>query len=118
MCHYRQHAHDDPLCLTGLQDITAHVDFSAIGRAAEQGGLEILGYCSQARFLLNGGLLDDFASVPREPVAEWAAAAHAVQRLLSEAEMGELFKVAAFGRGLGADAALPGFAAGDRSAAL
>ena len=118
MAHRHHRADPDVLADPGSRDITAHVDFSAIGRAAEQGGLEILGYCSQARFLLNGGLLDDFASVPREPVAEWAAAAHAVQRLLSEAEMGELFKAAAFGRGLGADAALPGFAAGDRSAAL
>jgi SAM-dependent MidA family methyltransferase len=118
MAHRRHRADPDVLADPGSCDISAHVDFSAIGRAAEQGGLEVLGYCSQARFLLNGGLLDDFAAVAREPVAEWAAAAHAVQRLLSEAEMGELFKAAAFGRGLGADAALPGFAAGDRSAAL
>jgi SAM-dependent MidA family methyltransferase len=106
MCHYRHHAHADPLWLPGLNDITAHVDFSAVADAAHAAGLDVMGYTSQAHFLLNCGILD---LLPREPDARAAAG---VQRLLSEAEMGELFKVLAVGRGV--DVALTGFARGDR----
>ena len=115
MAHQRHRAHADVLRDAGEQDITAHVPFSAIQRAAEGAGLETLGYVSQARFLINAGLLDVFGALPREPVAEWAQTAQAVQRLLSEAEMGELFKVIAFGRGLAGEPWLPGFGDGDRS---
>jgi SAM-dependent MidA family methyltransferase len=106
MCHYRHHAHADPLWLPGLNDITAHVDFSAIAAAAHMAGLDVLGYTSQARFLLESGLLELLQAdhSPRTAVA--------AQRLLSEAEMGELFKVLALGRGI--DAPLRGFARGDR----
>jgi SAM-dependent MidA family methyltransferase len=90
MCHYRQHAHADPLWRPGLNDITAHVDFSACARAAP--GLQVLGYTSQAHFLLNCGILDLLAAQPT------AARSGGVQRLLSEAEMGELVKVLALGR--------------------
>ena len=58
MCHYRHHAHGDPLVLVGLQDITAHVDFTALGRSrAAQADLELLGYASQAQFLINCGIV-------------------------------------------------------------
>jgi SAM-dependent MidA family methyltransferase len=110
MCHFRQHAHADPLWLPGLNDITAHVDFSAMAQAAGEGGLEVLGYTSQAHFLLNCGLLD-LLKENREP-----AAANAAHRLISEAEMGELVKVLAVGRGI--DAPLRGFARGDRTHTL
>ncbi len=110
MCHYRQHAHADPLWLPGLNDITAHVDFSACAQAAQVAGLEVLGYTSQARFLLNCGLLDLLA---RPGEAPDPAHASAVQRLLSEAEMGELVKVLALGCGLEPEP-LAGFAHGDR----
>ncbi len=115
-CHYRHRVHHDPLWNPGLQDITAHVDFSAIAQAAEQQGLELLGYTSQANFLLNTGLLDDLGRLPVERTAEYARQAQAVQRLVSEAEMGELFKVIALARGVTA----PGdaFSRGDRCAAL
>jgi SAM-dependent MidA family methyltransferase len=106
MCHYRQHAHADPLWLPGLNDITAHVDFSACAAAAQSAGLDCLGYTSQAHFLLNCGLIDLLAR-DNSP-----AACTAVQRLVSEAEMGELFKVLALGRGV--PDALRGFARGDR----
>ena len=53
MCHYRHRAHADPLMLVGLQDITAHVDFTAIAEAGCAAGLELLGYTSQAAFLLD-----------------------------------------------------------------
>jgi SAM-dependent MidA family methyltransferase len=58
MCHYRHHAHPDPFFWPGLQDITTHIDFSAIARVAAMGGLEVAGYCDQANFLISLGLLD------------------------------------------------------------
>lgn len=116
MCHYRHHAHADPFWLPGLTDITAHVDFTAMADAAHAAGLDILGYTTQAHFLLNCGLLDAVQAtdgVARQGVARHAAAA-AAQRLVSEAEMGELFKVLAVGRGIAHTPPLLGFAAGDR----
>jgi SAM-dependent MidA family methyltransferase len=107
MCHYRQRAHADPLWLPGLNDITAHVDFSACAQAARASDLDVLGYTSQAHFLLNCGILE---LLDRPPQPEQLAG---VQRLLSEAEMGELVKVLALGRGQAAHA-LIGFARGDR----
>jgi SAM-dependent MidA family methyltransferase len=116
MCHYRHHAHPDPLLLPGLQDITAHVDFSALARAAADAGLDVLGYTQQARFLTNCGILDALAACDPSDVARYAPACAAVQKLLSPAEMGELFKVIAFGRGI--DLPLLGFRSGDRSGLL
>jgi SAM-dependent MidA family methyltransferase len=116
MCHYRHHAHPDPLCLPGLQDITAHVDFSALADAAADAGLALLGYTQQARFLMNCGLLEELARLDPQDVRRYAPACAGVQKLLSPAEMGELFKVIAFGRGI--EAPLLGFRAGDRSALL
>jgi SAM-dependent MidA family methyltransferase len=111
MCHYRHHAHADPFWLPGLNDITAHVDFTAAADAAHGAGLDVLGYTSQAHFLLNCGLL---GAVEQETGPARHAAAAAAQRLVSEAEMGELFKVLAVGRGIDWPAPLVGFAAGDR----
>ncbi len=112
MCHYRHHAHDDPLSLIGLQDITAHVDFSAVAHAAVDGGLEVLGYANQARFLVNCGItgqLEKIALAPGKSQLLGAAEAH---KLLSPAEMGELFKVIACGKGFSPP--LIGFSSGDR----
>lgn len=114
-CHYRHRVHHDPLRYPGLQDITAHVDFTALGARALAGGLDVLGYTSQANFLLNAGLLDGLAAWPREG-AEYLRQSQAVQRLVSEAEMGELFKVIAFGRGV--DGVGRGFDRGSRLAGL
>lgn len=116
MCHYRHHAHTDPLCLPGLQDITAHVEFTAIADTASSAGFEVLGYTSQASFLMNCGILDALARIDPEDVKRYAPACAGVQKLLSPAEMGELFKVIAFGRGI--DAPLLGFRAGDRRGRL
>ncbi len=115
-CHYRHRVHGDPFVWPGLQDLTAHVDFTAVSRAALGAGLQLLGYNSQARFLLDCGLLDRLAQVPRDDARLWAKQAQAAQMLLSEAEMGELFKAIAFGRGVPDDA--PGFATRDRRGAL
>jgi SAM-dependent MidA family methyltransferase len=113
MCHFRHRAHTDPFHLPGLQDLTSHVDFDAIAQAALQGGAELLGYTSQANFLLNCGLLDHLTRrrEPGDPIGD-ARHTHGVQQLVSEAEMGELFKVIAFGRGVADDAI--GFDRGDR----
>jgi SAM-dependent MidA family methyltransferase len=105
MCHYRHRAHADPFWLPGLNDLTAHVDFSGVAEAAHGAGLDVLGYSSQAHFLFNCGL----AEALRIASAAEKSAAH---RLVSEAEMGELFKVLALGRGVAAP--LAGFARGDR----
>ena len=116
MCHYRHHAHDDPLVLPGLQDITAHVDFTAMAQAGADAGLSVLGYAPQAQFLLNTGITEILAATPAADVRAYAPLAADTQKLTSPAEMGELFKVLALGRGL--DEPLLGFARGDRTHTL
>ena len=100
MCHYRHHAHDDPFYLPGLQDITAHVDFSAIARAAVDGGLEVLAYLSQAAFLLESGIGEMLLRTSPDDTRRYLPLANAVQKLTSPAEMGELFKVLVLGKKL------------------
>ena len=116
MCHYRHHAHDDPFCLIGLQDITAHVDFSSLAHAGVDSGLELLGYIGQARFLINCGITDVLAATPAENVAAYLPLAAQAQKLTSPAEMGELFKVIAFGRNH--HAPLMGFSSGNKQMLL
>ena len=111
MCHYRHHAHDNPFFLPGLQDITAHVDFTAIAAAGIRHGLELAGFTSQAYFLVNGGITGLLARLPAEPALQHAREMAAVQQLLSPAEMGELFKVLALTRHVSEP--LSGFAQGD-----
>ncbi len=116
MCHYRHHAHDDPFFLVGLQDITAHVDFSAIYECATATGALLLGYTSQAHFLINSGIIQFLqASAPENPRAHLPLSAP-LQKLTSPAEMGELFKVIALGKGV--ELPLMGFARGDLSRLL
>lgn len=121
MCHIQHRTHDDVFLAPGLQDITAHVDFTAIAQAATAGGLEVLGYTSQARFLLNAGLtelmLSSQQNAPSQSDPKQRAHTNAaVQKLISEAEMGELFKVIALGRGI--TQPLIGFARSDRAGQL
>ncbi|SDC39619.1 SAM-dependent methyltransferase, MidA family [Cupriavidus sp. YR651] len=118
MCHYRHHAHPDPFLYPGLQDITAHVNFSSIAHAAVDAGLEVSGFASQARFLMNAGITDLLMELDPSDARAFLPQANAVQKLLSEAEMGELFKVIALARGIDAALPLAGFARGDRSHAL
>jgi len=115
-CHYRHHVHGDPFYLPGLQDITAHVDFSALARAARDAGLEVLGFASQARFLVNCGITDLLAGENPADAKRYLPAASAAQKLLSPAEMGELFKVLAVGKGV--ETPSMGFSRGDRSDSL
>src|SRR5262245_44359360 len=112
MCHYRHHAHDDPFFLPGLQDITSHVDFSAVAAAARTGGLELAGYTSQAQFLVNCGITDVMSRTPAEDGGRFLPLANQANRLMSSSEMGELFKVIALARGFSAP--LVGFRDADR----
>jgi len=98
MCHYRHHAHPEPFYLPGLQDITAHVDFSTMAKAATDGGLDLLGYSSQAAFLLDAGIGDLLLCTSPEDKLRYLPQSNAVQKLISPAEMGELFKVLVVGK--------------------
>jgi SAM-dependent MidA family methyltransferase len=99
-CHYRHRFNDDPFFMPGLQDITAHVDFSAMARAAEQGGAEIHGFTTQAYFLISCGLAVMVSAEDPEMTLSRLKVTSAVHRLISPAEMGELFKVLAVGKGI------------------
>jgi SAM-dependent MidA family methyltransferase len=116
MCHYQHYAHTDPLLNIGLQDITAHVNFSSIAYAGVDNGLQLSGFCSQAQFLMNCGILDLMAQVSPSDMAGYAPLAAAAQKLLSPAEMGDLFKVIAFSKNM--DVPLLGFTSGDKSHTL
>ena len=111
-CHYRHRSHDNPFWWPGLSDITAHVDFTAFAEAGHGAGLDVLGYTSQANFLINCGLGDLVAARHEVSEASGLRASSATQMLISPNEMGELFKVIALGRGVATP--LIGFARGDR----
>lgn len=116
MCHFQHHAHTNPLIYVGLQDITAHVDFTAVAHGGVNAGLEFAGFTTQAQFLMNCGILQLLAEVSAEDAAHYAPLAAAAQKLLSPAEMGDLFKVIAFVKAF--DTPLLGFAQGDKSHTL
>jgi SAM-dependent MidA family methyltransferase len=97
MCHYRHRAHTDPLILVGLQDITCHVDFTALAEAGSDTGLRLAGYTSQAAFLLANGITQH--TPPSEDASAQWSLAHEVKVLTLPQEMGEMFKVMAFTRG-------------------
>ncbi|MDM4766715.1 SAM-dependent methyltransferase [Pelomonas sp. SE-A7] len=109
MCHHEHKADPDPLVRIGDKDITAHVNFTGIALAGQDAGLQVLGYTSQANFLINCGLVELMgeAALPERAMAH---------RLITEHEMGELFKVVGFATGEGFEAL--GFARGDRSHTL
>ena len=111
MCHQGHKADSDPLAAVGQKDITAHVDFTGIALAAQDAGMPVLGYAGQGRFLLNCGLpaMADAATVAQRALTGY---------LINEHEMGELFKVIAFGAAGTASWEPLGFAEGDRSHTL
>ena len=100
MCHYRHRAHTDPFFMPGAQDITAHVNFSAMIDAARSVDLDVEGFTTQAKFLIACGITDQLGEIEPANAAQYLPLANQVQRLLSPAEMGELFKVLALGRGI------------------
>lgn len=98
MCHLAHHAHQDPLAYPGVQDITAHVDFTAVGEAALKAGLEVIGFTTQSDFLINCGLLEH---VPNDVDAKTSYQINQQIKLLTHpAEMGELFKVMGLSKNL------------------
>jgi SAM-dependent MidA family methyltransferase len=115
-CHYRHRAHNDPLILTGIQDLTAWVDFSAVAAAATECGLDVAGYSAQAQFLIGGGLdaiLQDFDLLSLPEQLELSGQ---VKTLTLPGEMGEHFKCMALRRGdIGTPSA---FSLGDRTHTL
>jgi len=111
MCHYRHYAHTEPLILVGLQDLTAHVDFTAVAETAQAAGLQVAGYTSQANFLLACGLTGLLANYAGND-STYLRLAQQVKTLILPSEMGELFKVLALTRQL--DIALLGFERDER----
>ena len=100
MCHYRHHAHDDPFFLPGLQDITAHVNFTDIAEGGIDAGLELIGYTNQAFFLINCGITKLLEDTSPEILRDYLPLSAQLQKLTSPAEMGELFKVIALGKNI------------------
>ena len=116
-CHYRHRVHEDPFWFPGLSDITSHVDFTAVAEAGFDAGLDVLGYTTQANFLINCGIGELLGpEVGDGGTATDLRARGAVNVLISPNEMGELFKVIALGRGV--PEPLLGFARSDRVHAL
>ncbi len=97
MCHYQHHSHDNPLFLPGLQDITSHVNFTALADYATQCDLQLAGFTNQAAFLINCGLADIVANqhANQQQVLQ---SNHAIKLLTLPSEMGELFKVMALSK--------------------
>jgi SAM-dependent MidA family methyltransferase len=116
MCHYRHRAHGDPYYLPGLQDITAHVDFTAVAEAAAAAGLQVAGFATQASFLLATGISEALEQAAGDDARRRLELAAAVKRLLMPHEMGELFKVLALTRGV--EGPLLGFALRDERVRL
>jgi SAM-dependent MidA family methyltransferase len=115
MCHYQHYAHSNPLINIGLQDITAHVNFTQIALTCEPISMRVAGYTNQAQFLINCGILDILQQyLPHD--SQYIKLAAAAQKLLSPAEMGELFKVIALTKNF--DTQLIGFKSGDKTHTL
>jgi len=107
LCHYRQHAHADPLILPGLQDITAHVDFTAVAEAAVGAGLAVSGYATQAHFLLDCGIDSLLQDAGPDGGIDYLRLAQQAKTLMLPGEMGERFQCIGLTRDLDTD--IPGF---------
>lgn len=111
VCHYRHRAHGDALCLQGLQDLTAFVDFTALAEAGVAAGFELAGYCSQAMFLLANGLEQRLQATGDLPELERIRRVQEAKRLTLPGDMGERFQVMGLSRGVDVGAM---FALGDQ----
>jgi SAM-dependent MidA family methyltransferase len=107
MCHYRQRAHTDPLRWPGLQDITAHVDFTAVAEAGVAAGMTLAGYTTQSWFLLDCGLEEFLQEAGPSDTVTYMKLAQQAKTLILPGEMGERFKLIGLARGV--DGPLPGF---------
>jgi SAM-dependent MidA family methyltransferase len=105
-CHYQHRAHNNPFFYPGLQDITAHVDFTAVAEAAYESGLKVAGFTTQAHFLMASGLLEMSLDADA-PMIEQLHTAQQIKTLTLPNEMGETFKVMALSKQL--DLPLIGF---------
>jgi SAM-dependent MidA family methyltransferase len=112
MCHYRHHVLQDPLCSPGLQDITCHVDFGALARKGLKCHLQLLGFTSQAQFLINCGMMQILTRYNAKDPKAYLPLTSQVKKLLDPSEMGELVKVMALGKNV--EFPLLGFQSGDR----
>jgi SAM-dependent MidA family methyltransferase len=108
ICHYRQHAHSDPLWYPGLNDISASVDFTALAEAAADSGFDLLSYGHQAGFLIGVGIDSLYAHLQDLGDRERLALTGQLKRLMLPGEMGERFKVLLAGRGVGEELIPPG----------
>ena len=115
-CHFRHRAHNDPLILPGIQDITAWVDFTAAASAAVDSGAEISGFVTQAAFLMNGGLNEEMAFPTDAPPEQQLALSEQVKMLTLPGAMGEAFKCLGLTKEF--DQPLTAFAHADRTHAL
>ncbi|MFQ3039152.1 class I SAM-dependent methyltransferase [Neisseria cinerea] len=109
--HYRHHVIHNPFDFIGLADLTAHVNFTDIAQAGTDAGLDLIGYLPQSHFLLNLGITELLAQTGKTDSAAYIREAAAVQKLIDQHEMGELFKVIAFGKNINID--WTGFCFGD-----
>jgi SAM-dependent MidA family methyltransferase len=115
-CHFRHHAHNNPLVLPGIQDLTSWVDFTAVAEAAVAAGFEIAGYAAQAQFLMAGGLDVEMQGFAELPLPEQLELSRQVKTLTLPGEMGEHFKCMALQKGT--IARLSGFSLADRTHTL
>jgi SAM-dependent MidA family methyltransferase len=115
-CHFRHHAHDDPLIHTGIQDLTAWVDFTAVAEAAVAAGLAVAGFVAQSQFVRNSGISEELQDFERLPTASQIELSRQVKILTMPGEMGENFKCMGLSRGSVPDIAA--FAIGDRAHGL
>lgn len=99
-CHFRHHAHNDPLVLAGIQDLTAWVDFTAVAEAAVAAGFGISGYCAQAQFLMAGGLAEELRDLATLSPKEQLELSRQIKTLTLPGEMGEHFKCMALQKGV------------------
>jgi len=98
-CHFRHHAHNDPLQLPGIQDITAWIDYTAIATAAVNAGADVAGYVSQAQFLIGTGLDAELKNMMASSVDRQIELSGQVKLLTLPGEMGENFKCLGVSRG-------------------
>ena len=98
-CHFRHHAHNDPLVLPGIQDLTAWVDFTSVAVAAAAAGFDVAGFSTQAQFLMAGGLDPEMQGIEKLSLQGQLELSRQIKTLTLPGEMGEHFKCMALRKG-------------------